>query len=137
MTNLSLRAARIFAYPVLKANPCNEIRCQQGPVKGAANLCASRHRHIYSTEGNALAARRTAKGFYLLLLTVTSSFPLTNKKKQPLAYRGICIRRRHILIIPYNRLSVRPGTPKSTHLSSRAVRIVVSPVLKASPFARV
>ncbi len=81
MTNLSSRAARIFAHPILKANPCNEIRCQQGPVKGAANLCASRHRHIYSTEGNALAARRTAKGFFHLILKVTSSSPLVNKKK--------------------------------------------------------
>ena len=88
MTNLSSRAAWVFVYPILKANPCNEIRCQQGPVKGGAGLCASRHRHVYSTEGNALAARRTAKGFFHLILTVTSSSPLTNKKKQPLSYRG-------------------------------------------------
>ena len=101
MTSLSSRAARIFAHPFLEANPCNQIRCQQGPFQSAAIFCASRHRHHRPTSGNALLAKRTAFSFYHLSLRGRSSSPFTNKKNQPRAYRGIYIRRRHNRFIPY------------------------------------
>ena len=101
MTYLSSRAARIIVYPVLKANPCNQIRCQQGTVQGAAICCASRHRHFYSTAGNALLARRRVFSSCHLSLRGSPSSPFTNKKNQPLAYRGICVRRRHNRVIPF------------------------------------
>ncbi len=101
MTHLSSRAARIIVYPVLKATPCNEIRCQQGTVQGAAIRCASRRRHLYPTAGNALLARRTAFSSCHLSLRGRPSSPFTNKKNQPLAYLGICVRRRHNRVIPF------------------------------------